>query len=222
MNKLLTFTASAVALFFAAFMTTASAADRTGLYFGTHAGLAFPDDESWNYLPAGPMVTIDVGDDLVLGVQSGYNYQVPGTQFVVGAEGDFSSTQSDGSSPCPNPTFSCKIELDKVLTARARAGMVFGPANEFLVYATGGLATAERTVQTVFLPTRTVTGESKWSTGWTYGGGFEFFLNDMVSIGGKYLVIDLPDAIYMVDAGLRVNADTDAQIATINFNVHLP
>jgi opacity protein-like surface antigen len=104
------------------------------------------------------------------GAQIGYNLQF--SQFVVGVEGDISSTDWDGSR-----------DVNWFATVRGRLGYAW---DRVMPYATAGLAIAE--------VDRPFTGpSSETETGWTAGGGIEFAVSDNVSLRGEYLHFDLSD-----------------------------
>src|ERR1700752_2074298 len=72
----------------------------TGLYLGGHFGPAFGNSQVND--PAGPAI---FGNNVrttgaLGGVQVGYNWQIPNTAFVVGAEADASVIGSAGSVTC--------------------------------------------------------------------------------------------------------------------------
>jgi outer membrane immunogenic protein len=101
------------------------------------------------------------------GAQIGYNFQF--SQFVLGVEGDISSTDWD--------------DISWLATVRGRLGYAW---EKVMPYATGGLAIAE-------LDTPFAGSSSETSTGWALGGGIEVAVSDNVSVRGEYLHFDLSD-----------------------------
>ncbi len=141
----------------------------------------------------------------VLGGQIGYNWQSGNT--VTGVEGDLSFsdmrgtqyvspiTQNNGT-PMPgagnNITVSQKI--DWYGTLRGRIG--FATANNWLIYATGGLAFGgtKFSGNTDFRPGGTIqypASLSKTRTGWTLGAGAEWAISGTSSVKVEYVHLDL-------------------------------
>jgi opacity protein-like surface antigen len=119
----------------------------TGFYIGAHVGgalgIAKFDD------PFGSPI---YGDSVrspafVGGGQIGYNWQVPGSRWVLGAEADGSIIESDGGNTCfavsaATINTTCRVRPQAISTLTGRVGYVFGPAGRTLIYAKGGLAWA--------------------------------------------------------------------------------
>lgn len=103
------------------------------------------------------------------GLHFGYNYQI--NQFVLGAEGDFDYTSIQGSRAFSYDTSNgaiagtLKLKSDWQGSARLRLGYAI---DNFLLYATGGIAFADAQLQTNGL------GSSRTHVGWTAGGGVEY------------------------------------------------
>jgi opacity protein-like surface antigen len=79
------------------------------------------------------------------GGQIGYNWQLPGSRWVFGVEGDISGMDSDGTATCfassalaLNDT--CRVRPQVQGTATGRVGYALGPAGHTLAYVKGGLA----------------------------------------------------------------------------------
>src|SRR5262245_16937723 len=72
----------------------------TGLYIGGHVGAGIGSSTFTD--PAGPAIYgNNIRTEAVLGgVQVGYNWQIPNTAFVIGAEADVSAMGADGSMTC--------------------------------------------------------------------------------------------------------------------------
>src|SRR5262249_20392993 len=112
------------------------------------------------------------------GVQAGYNWQIPNTAFVIGAEADVSAMGADGSMTCRAISgffFSanCRVRPEAVGNLTGRVGYAIGPGGRSLIYAKGGLAWMEDRIDITsngFLPIRETGFEgSRW--GWTAGAG---------------------------------------------------
>jgi outer membrane immunogenic protein len=67
----------------------------------------------------------------------GGNWQAPGSNIVLGIEGDYAWANIRGGGPCPNPAFSCDVDLNSFGTIRGRLGVAM---NTWLLYVTGGAA----------------------------------------------------------------------------------
>jgi outer membrane immunogenic protein len=132
----------------------------------------------------------------------GYNYQF--NSIVLGLEADFSYAHLNGSAsssgafvPTGPPfltspfSYSQSAELNWLGTVRGRIGLT--PANNLLVYATGGFAFghAKATTLLTFPLVSFVGAASGTKTGWTAGGGVEYALGDRWSAKIEYLYYDL-------------------------------
>jgi outer membrane immunogenic protein len=143
------------------------------------------------------------------GVQAGYNLQQG--QWLFGVEADFdymglrgsnggtfpfASTLPGGAIGPPTSFFStaASVSTNWLFTLRPRVGWV---VNNWLVYATGGLAVAEEKFsQTItFLPPFVSTNSfTTTRVGWTVGGGVEYGIDQHWSVKGEYLYVDLGTA----------------------------
>lgn len=116
----------------------------------------------------------------------GFNWQ--SGQWVSGLETDLSWADIKGDGTCaagPNP---CGTKVEALGTARARLGMVLGGMSSSpLVYVTGGFAYARVHAWDNFTPS----SGTKWSTGWTIGGGIEWKFAANWSARLEYLYVDL-------------------------------
>lgn len=176
---------------------TAAQAERpfnwTGFYAGAHGGwsdwtLGRPDDAT------SPTQSFDGGFG---GVQIGYNWQAPGTGFVLGAVADVSIGDLSGPTYKDGTFITVNSEIDAFGTLRGRLGYSFG---QFMPYVTGGAAwmtgsTSESCPAGAggghckTAGAYTETGDlSRW--GWAYGGGFEIKLIGNVNIFAEYLRLD--------------------------------
>jgi outer membrane immunogenic protein len=171
----------------------------TGFYVGGNLGWGWRDDDNEAVVLTGPGIPAGIvggtlnfenGNDgnFLGGGQIGYNYQIG--SFVVGVEADIQAIDTDDNEAVfiPGPGFAggtfvpgeFENSADWFGTVRLRAGVAF---NQFLVYATGGLAYTED------------------NTGWTVGGGVEWALpvnwfgSSAVTLGleGLWVSIDQDD-----------------------------
>lgn len=127
----------------------------------------------------------------LLGVEADFDYM--GLRGSNGGTFQFPSTLPGGPVGPPAQFFSTatSVSTDWLFTLRPRVGWVM---NNWLVYATGGLAVAdEKFSQTLTLLAPFVSTNSFTTTrvGWTVGGGVEYALNRNWSVKGEYLYVDL-------------------------------
>jgi outer membrane immunogenic protein len=185
---------AAVALTAAGFTGSAQAADLYGSRPNYYNSNPPPLDRTW----IGPYLGGNIGyawgsvdnnptkpSGFVGGVQAGYNWRFgPSSQWVVGLEGDLQATGADDTfAPWKfsNPWFG---------TVRGRAAYLF--INNFLVYATGGLAFGELRAETFGL------SETHTNAGWTAGVGAEFLFAPQWSAKVEYLYVDLANSNFTV------------------------
>src|ERR1700731_2817823 len=125
--------------------------DWTGSYIGVHFGgsagrTTFSD-------PFGAPIFGDVvrTPGFFAGGQVGYNWQAPGSNFVWGVEADVSGFDSEGTNTCfafsasaINST--CRVRPTVAGTLTGRVGAAVGPGGHTFVYAKGGGAALNSTV----------------------------------------------------------------------------
>jgi outer membrane immunogenic protein len=162
---------------------TAYVPNWAGLYAGVNAGYAWGDaDWDWKEFPNGVSTDLNGG---IFGGQIGYNFQHG--NWVVGAEVSFSGGNADGAARCPNPDFTCKSELDWLLTAGPRIGYA---RDNWLGYVAGGYALASITTTEDPLFRSTV-NDTQQHSGWAIGGGVEYLISPNVIFGVEYLHVAL-------------------------------
>ena len=135
------------------------------------------------------------------GIQAGYNWQAG--NVVYGAEVDFDALDLNGSrsitteylsAPGTFFTINQSIKTDWLFTARPRIGWV---SNNWLLYATGGLAVTELKFNNTFTDTFAAAYESgsisKTEAGWVVGGGVEYGFTNNWSAKLEYLYMDFGD-----------------------------
>ncbi|MGU3495426.1 TonB-dependent receptor domain-containing protein [Xanthobacteraceae bacterium A53D] len=196
----------------------APGSDWTGVYVGGHLGQASSSVNGVVNTAMGaptvesPAVDFD-GRGVTYGAQLGYNYQF-NNGIVLGVEGDFSvlNHQGDTFRVLASETAALvaagalesesQYQLDWMTTLRARLGYSFG---RMMVYGTGGAAFLQQTgsrtqykaafgaapTNTDFFFTET---DSKISTGWTAGAGFEFAISNNWTLKGEYSYASFDDA----------------------------
>lgn len=194
-----------------------SAMNWSGLYAGLEMGAdisRFPGSISIAPTPAGalPALTAIPGSSINLatttglsfagGGQVGYNWQFP-NNWVFGGEVDFKGDARE--SAVTTSLFTVPVGISNFVagdtfrassawngSARVRLGYAWGPV---LPYITGGVAFADISLRTNFIPVGTLFPASAASAsdtliGWTVGGGFEYALNPSWSLGAEYRYAD--------------------------------
>jgi len=146
----------------------------TGVYFGVNGGYGWASTNSNSFgNPSGGFV----------GGAVGANYQMG--QFVFGAEGDWdwanlANTQT-------NLLVSNHMDINQILTARARAGVAFDRA---LIFVTGGYAGVETNAS--FAVFNGFGGsQNSWVSGGAIGAGVEYAFTNNITAKVEYLYLPL-------------------------------
>lgn len=202
-----------VVLLALAISAPAGAADWDGAYFGGNIGYGwgksdtnvFPLPDPVTFINLAPTTMHPKPNGAVLGGQIGYNWQ-SGNQ-VSGVEADLSWSDMRGSAtispiiqnngtPFPGAGNNITVtqKVDWFGTLRGRFGLL--TANNWLVYATGGLAwgNVKSSGNTDFRPVGTEQypfSLSKGRFGWTLGAGAEWAISKSDSVKIEYLHYDL-------------------------------
>lgn len=161
----------------------------TGFYVGGHAG--------WGW---GNAASVDP-DGYLLGLQAGYNYQLP-SNWVVGGEVDISYSGIEGSGG------GTSFELDYVGTVRGRIGYAM---DRVMIYGTGGLAYGRGELAVAGL------SNNQTHYGWTLGAGIEVMIAPNVTTRLEYLRTDLGSESYATTGG-PVKVDFEANILRAGMN----
>jgi outer membrane immunogenic protein len=153
----------------------------------------------------------------LLGGTLGRNWQHG--PFVVGVEGDFSWADIKGySNACGTPPLGphlCGAKLDALGTFRGRAGFSVGANNNWLLYATGGLAVGDLHAWDAFTPA----SGSVWRAGWTAGVGVEAAFAPNWTAKLEYLYVDLGNApVFNVVPGVPESVSFNANIVRAGIN----
>jgi outer membrane immunogenic protein len=178
------------------FSTAPYYANWSGFYVGVSGGWATGSSKH----VSGPT---DGGADItnsfkmrgaLIGGTLGYNWHIG--SWLAGVEGDWSWTNKKGSGndipPFP-PTFVSGTKENWLATVRARAG--YALTNDWLLYATGGLAVADIKV-TVDAP-GVGASEAKTRFGWTLGAGVEKQIWGKWSAKAEYLYVKFSGSGYL-------------------------
>ena len=203
----------------------------TGLYAGAFSGSTWGEQHWFTENVGNP--PNDTHDNpkfagYLWGGQIGYNVQTG--RWVIGVEGDYGFSNAHGGNACDDNGgifaffFTCEAEVRRLASVTGRLGYTWDRA---LFYFKGGLAAGEVTVQTTrndglpvspsFTPTN---GTTKWSNGWTVGGGMEFALTPQWSAKAEYMYYDLGSANYAIDSGLVADAETRGSAVKLGVNYH--
>ncbi|MGZ5876536.1 MAG: outer membrane beta-barrel protein [Bradyrhizobium sp.] len=165
----------------------------TGLYIGGHIGGGLGTTQFSD--PAGASIYGDnVRSPIALGgVQAGYNWQLPHTNFVLGIEADISALNADGTNTCLASSgffisANCGVRPSASGSLTGRVGLVTGPRGRTLVYAKAGIAALQErydiTTSNILPPISTGFDGMRW--GWTVGAGLEKALTPAWSIKAEY------------------------------------
>jgi opacity protein-like surface antigen/outer membrane protease len=165
----------------------------TGLYIGGHVGGGFGTSQVAD--PAGPAIYGgNIRSPAALGgAQVGYNWQIPNSNFVFGAEADASALSADGTATCLASSglfisANCRVRQDAEGSVTGRVGLALGAQGHTLIYAKGGAAWLQEqvgiTTNAIYPPASTGFDGVRW--GWTVGAGVEKALTPAWSIRVEY------------------------------------
>jgi outer membrane immunogenic protein len=176
----------------------------TGFYLGINGGGAWGSSDWDGYAvsndPAGGMV----------GLTAGYNWQMPGSPWVFGLEGDIDWTSIDDSTLCAVST-NCQTKNGWFGTVRARIGHSW---NRLLPYITGGVAFGDIEANVTGFP-----GASDSTLGWTVGAGVEGVIAGNWTAKLEYLYADIGDISCSAAAcGTATNVDLRLNILRAGVN----
>lgn len=184
-----------------------------GFYAGVVIGYGHGDYEQFS--ASGVGVDVDV-DGVTFGGTLGYNIQ--SGNLVYGVELDYQSgfdgTTAQGTA---GPFWSCNsgvcnVDIESFGTLRARLGFA---QDNFLIYATGGLAFAQ--VDGGILNSVQQGGGSE--VGYTIGGGVEYAFDSNWSAKLEYLHVDLGD----IEFGTGIGTETfegDGDFGIVRFGIN--
>jgi opacity protein-like surface antigen len=168
----------------------------TGLYLGTHVAGGFVSSQFSD--PAGASI---YGGSVrspaaLAGFQLGYNWQIPNSNFLLGAETDASATIGDGTGTCfaSSGLFTsanCRVRSQAIGSLTGRVGYVTGPRGHILIYAKAGAAWLQEQIDITtnfsgFGATPPATSFYGVRWGWTVGGGVEKALTPAWSVKLEY------------------------------------
>jgi outer membrane immunogenic protein len=183
----------------------------TGFYAGVNGGFATGGVDAFGD-------SLDV-DGWFGGGQIGYNWQAPGSPWVLGVEVDSAFAGIDGSESASagGLTATASSEMNYFGTARVRAGYAF---NNVLAYATGGLAWANNELA-ASLTSGGVTArvsDEQMHVGYAVGGGLEWAFAPQWSAKVEYLYLGLGSQTYFGNVAGGFDADLDAHTVKVGLN----
>jgi outer membrane immunogenic protein len=197
----------------------------TGCFVGVAGGGAWGRSRHISGDPG--LVGVDITNDFnlsggIVGIEYGCNWQ--NGAWVLGTESDFSWTNLRGSANNIAPFNTLGISSTRehwLSTTRLRLG--FLTSEQFLLYATGGLAWAR--VEAIVDGSAAGAGvfsESRTRWGWTLGGGVEYALGNGWSAKADYLYVRLNEAEYFnpppLGFAIRGNVPVDEHILRVGLN----
>ncbi|MGH6925801.1 MAG: outer membrane protein [Propylenella sp.] len=221
MSRLLASTAAVALLSTAAFaadlplpvepmeeVVAAPAYDWSGVYIGASGGFGWGD---YDYIFTQVAGTPNVGNDLegwVAGGQIGYNWQ--SGMFVLGAVADISWSDIEGNAACPNPAFTCNVDVEWFGTVRGNVGVAL---DRFLIYGTGGFAYGGIERQSAGGGAAITQDETH--IGWAAGGGIGFGVTNNLTIGAEALFVNLDNETYAAVPPLFSQVDIGADFVVV-------
>jgi len=183
----------------------------TGFYLGANAGYAWSSG-SGTFNPGAKSFTAS-GNAFEGGGQLGYNYQVGGSGFVIGAEGDFQGDfGSGGTVTATGPGGgSATAKVPWFGTVRGRVGYAF---DRLMIYGTGGAVFGDGT-----LSGPGFSGSSTYWT-WTAGAGAEWAFAGPWSAKLEYLYAGSPSSIPLPTSATSVSGSANTNLIRAGLNYH--
>jgi outer membrane immunogenic protein len=171
----------------------------TGVYFGVNGGYGWASASAFGN-PTGGLV----------GGTAGANYQMG--QFVLGGEGDWD--WSNISNTQTNLLVSNQMDVNQIMTLRARAGFAFDRA---LIFVTGGYAAVGTNAS--FSEFNGFGGsQNSWLSGGAIGGGLEYAFTNHVSAKVEYLYLPLSSTSYFTSTPWSQRAPDDISLLRVGLN----
>lgn len=201
----------------------------TGFYVGAHVGGAW-GDKDWTFVDANQVLVVPPSfpsfgshsvSGIIAGGQVGYNWQAPGSNWVLGIEAQVSWSNADGQHELffQGTGVGFRTDVEWLGTVAGRLGYAFG---QVLVYGKGGFAFAHDKFES-FDPSNTANRVSSddTRTGWMAGGGIELALGGNWSAKAEYNYMDLGKRdVTFVRPALTVRYDVDQQMHVAKFGIN--
>jgi opacity protein-like surface antigen len=143
---------------------------------------------------------------------------------VLGVEGDINWTGFDNEYGLGSSSDYVRTEWNWFATVRGRAGLA---ADRTLIYATAGIAFVDVDYFTTSNQSAGCSGSatcaraSETKTGFVFGGGAEYALNNNLSVKLEYLYINIPDERTFTNDPDEFVFNSNAQLARVGLNWHL-
>jgi outer membrane immunogenic protein len=189
----------------------AAAYNWTGFYVGVMGGYGW----SQNVHSGGAVASTNDLKGGFAGGTVGYNWQAPGSQFVLGLEVD--AAWSDMKY---REAFILGTTLeDRIRSMGSVTGRVGFAADAALVYVKGGYAWADNRLALLAGAT-TLFSESRLHSGWTIGGGVEYGFTPNWSAKAEYMYSSFSDSNYLAaftPGGVALGMDIHTAKAGINY-----
>ncbi|MCB1377539.1 MAG: porin family protein [Alphaproteobacteria bacterium] len=136
------------------------------------------------------------------GVKAGWDYY--SDNFVIGVVGDwmFGGRLADND----DPVEATYLDMNYLATARLRAGFNL---DHTLIYLTGGYAAAQMEFGGLVGPASIHDSDTKWTHGWTIGGGIEHAVTDALTVSLEYLYVDLDTTSHTLSDGMGAGGTLD-------------
>lgn len=163
-----------------------------GVYGGNYDGGGdFPDDGE-----------ADLEGHMFSGV---LGYSMRSGNVVYGGELGLSALDMSGSEPCPNPAFSCEMEVDSMVSLSGRVGYL--ASERMMVYGALGVAAANVNVFTDEAGGIGRNGSEETATGAVFGLGMEYAVSESMRLRGGISHYAFGEENYEVDSGSVVDPD---------------
>src|SRR6267142_765820 len=160
----------------------------------------------------------DAGSGGFGGGTVGYNWQLPGSQFVFGVEVDAAGANiKDSLTADIGGGFLATVEvkINSFGSVTGRAGFAMDAA---LIYAKGGFAWANRK-DSISAFGMTIS-DSQSHTGYTIGGGLEYLFTPNWSAKGEYMFTSLGSKTYNLGGDLFDSGTIDFHTIKVGVNYH--
>jgi outer membrane immunogenic protein len=199
----------------------------TGLYIGGNIGAAWAESH-WTDSRFGLDWGRSSNGRIIGGGQIGFNYQFPGSNFVLGAEAQFDWAGNDGGVSAVGPlghSFNIVSNDTRIATAAARFGYAFDRAL-FYGKAGGGWVGNDGFTVTDLTTGQAFVGDTGHTlSGWMLGVGIEYafsnnwsgkFEFDHIGLGGR--TFTLPGVIIPALAGDTITSDHNVDLVKFGIN----
>jgi outer membrane immunogenic protein len=197
----------------------------SGFYIGAHVGGAWGTKDWFNNSFDDEIRASHNVSGMIAGGQIGFNWQAPGSNWVLGVEGQMSWADLNGDRLLGDDLFKTKVKW--LATVAGRLGYAW---DGVLLYAKGGLAYARDehqfadTNDGVVDPLLNFAAEKR-RTGWMVGGGLEFALGANWSAKAEYNFMDFGNKSVLLSpvaptVFVPLPFDIDQQIHVAKFGIN--